>query len=191
MKKIIVSIFSLIVFANIANAQKLHLYAKVGPNFTKIDGKEFAEDYKTGFHAGGALEIGLSKSISFQPELLFSEVKTFSASTVIAGIRASKEVKLNYMSIPLLLKINATKLLSIHLGPEYSILVSDNKDLLQNGESAFKNGNLSLIGGVQINLSNINIYGRYNVGLSSIEDAPNTDKWKSQQIQLGLAFKVF
>ncbi len=176
-----------------ASAQKLHLFAKVGPNFTKIDGKEFNEEYKTGFHAGGALEIGLSKSISLQPELLFSEVKTFSASTFTLGgvFNASKEVKLNYMSIPLLLKINATKLLSIHLGPEYSILVSDSKDLLQNGESAFKSGNLSLIGGVQLNLSNINIYGRYNVGLSSIEDAPNTDKWKSQQIQLGLAFKVF
>lgn len=174
-----------------ASAQKLHLFAKVGPNFTKIDGKEFNEEYKTGFHAGGALEIGLSKSISLQPELLFSEVKTFSASTLGSAFNASKEVKLNYMSIPLLLKINATKLLSIHLGPEYSILVSDNKDLLQNGESAFKSGNLSLIGGVQLNLSNINIYGRYNVGLSSIEDAPNTDKWKSQQIQLGLAFKVF
>jgi hypothetical protein len=47
-----------------------------------------------------------------------------------------------------------------------------------------------MIGGVQINLSNINIYGRYNVGLSSIEDAPSTDKWKSQQIQVGIAFKV-
>ena len=191
MKKIIVSIFSLIVFASSSNAQKLHLFAKVGPNFTKIAGKEFSEDYKTGFHAGGALEIGLSKSISLQPELLFSELKTLSATTVIGGIRASQEVKLNYMSIPLLLKINATKLLSIHLGPEYSILVSNEKDLLQNGEAAFKSGNFSLIGGVQLNLSNINIYGRYNVGLSSIEDAPNTDKWNSQQIQLGLAFKVF
>lgn len=191
MKKVIVGIFSIIVFANISKAQKLHLYAKVGPNFTKIDGKEFAEDYKTGFHAGGALEIGLSKTIAIQPELLFSELKTFSATTVIGGIRAAQEVKLNYMSIPLLLKINATKLLSIHLGPEYSILVSNEKDLLQNGQEAFKSGNFSLIAGVQLNLSNINIYGRYNVGLSSIEDAPNTDKWKSQQIQLGLAFKVF
>lgn len=173
------------------NAQKLHVYAKAGANFTKIDGKEFNDEYKTGFHVGGAVEIGISKSISLQPELYYSELKTISINSVITpGFNVNNEVKLNYLSIPLLLKINATKVLSLHVGPEYSILVNNDEDLLTNGKEAFKSGNFSMIGGVQINLSNINIYGRYNVGLSSIEDAPSTDKWKSQQIQVGIAFKV-
>ena len=98
------------------NAQKLHVYAKAGANLTKIDGKEFNDDYKTGFHVGGAVEIGISKSISLQPELYYSELKTLSisASSVITpGFNINNEVKLNYLSIPLLLKINATKMLSL------------------------------------------------------------------------------
>ncbi|MEI2709348.1 MAG: porin family protein [Chitinophagaceae bacterium] len=191
MKKSILMFCLLATSAITVNAQKLHVYAKAGANFTKIDGKEFNDEYKTGFHVGGAVEIGISKSISLQPELYYSELKTISINSVITpGFNVNNEVKLNYLSIPLLLKINATKVLSLHVGPEYSILVNNDEDLLTNGKEAFKSGNFSMIGGVQINLSNINIYGRYNVGLSSIEDAPSTDKWKSQQIQVGIAFKV-
>ena len=191
MKKSILMFCLLATSAITVNAQKLHIYAKAGANFTKIDGKEFNDEYKTGFHVGGAVEIGISKSISLQPELYYSELKTISINSVITpGFNVNNEVKLNYLSIPLLLKINATKVLSLHVGPEYSILVNNDEDLLTNGKEAFKSGNFSMIGGVQINLSNINIYGRYNVGLSSIEDAPSTDKWKSQQIQVGIAFKV-
>lgn len=191
MKKSILMFCLLATSAITVNAQKLHVYAKAGANLTKIDGKEFNDDYKTGFHVGGAVEIGISKSISLQPELYYSELKTISINSVITpGFNVNNEVKLNYLSIPLLLKINATKVLSLHVGPEYSILVNNDEDLLTNGKEAFKSGNFSMIGGVQINLSNINIYGRYNVGLSSIEDAPSTDKWKSQQIQVGIAFKV-
>ena len=191
MKKSILMFCLLATSAITVNAQKLHVYAKAGANFTKIDGKEFNDEYKTGFHVGGAVEIGISKSISLQPELHYSELKTISINSVITpGFNVNNEVKLNYLSIPLLLKINATKVLSLHVGPEYSILVNNDEDLLTNGKEAFKSGNFSMIGGVQINLSNINIYGRYNVGLSSIEDAPSTDKWKSQQIQVGIAFKV-
>lgn len=171
-------------------AQKVALLAKAGANFTKIDGKEFKDGYSTGFHAGGALEIGLTKTIGLQPEVLFSQVKTSSISTAFAGFNANNEVKLDYLSIPLLLRINATKLLTIHVGPEYSILISNDKDLLQNGQAAFKSGNFAMIGGVQLNLKSTRLYGRYNVGLSSIEDAPNADKWKSQQIQIGLAFNL-
>ena len=185
MKKSILMFCLLATSAITVNAQKLHVYAKAGANFTKIDGKEFNDEYKTGFHVGGAVEIGISKSISLQPELYYSELKTISINSVITpGFNVNNEVKLNYLSIPLLLKINATKVLSLHVGPEYSILVNNDEDLLTNGKEAFKSGNFSMIGGVQINLSNINIYGRYNVGLSSIEDTQSTNKCNSQRFFL-------
>jgi opacity protein-like surface antigen len=191
MKKLILAASILIAATSFVSAQKISLIGKVGANFSKIDGKEFSDSYNSGFHAGGAIEINFTKFIGIQPEVLFSQTKTTTASAGTTGLNLNKDVQLDYLSIPLLLRINVTKLLTIHVGPEYSILVSNDKNMYQNGQDAFKSGNFSMIGGVQLNLASLRIYGRYNVGLSSIEDAPNTDKWKSQQIQLGIGFKLF
>jgi len=63
-----------------------------------------------------------------------------------------------------------------------------NKDntLLQNGKQAFKNGDFSMLAGIQLNISKVRLYGRYGVGLSELNDIDNQDKWKSQTIHLGL-----
>ena len=64
-----------------------------------------------------------------------------------------------------------------------------NKDntVLQNGKQAFKNGDFSMLAGIQLNISKVRLYGRYAIGLSELNDIDNQDKWKSQTIQLGLA----
>ena len=47
-----------------------------------------------------------------------------------------------------------------------------------------------MLGGVQLNLGGFKVYGRYTIGLNSINDIDNKDKWKSQAIQLGVGFKL-
>ena len=47
-----------------------------------------------------------------------------------------------------------------------------------------------MLGGVQVNIGHLRIYGRYAVGLSSINDIDNPEKWKNQSIQLGLSFRL-
>jgi hypothetical protein len=47
-----------------------------------------------------------------------------------------------------------------------------------------------MIGGLQLNLSRLRVYGRYNIGLTNINDIDEKDKWKNQQIQLGLGVKL-
>jgi hypothetical protein len=64
--------------------------------------------------------------------------------------------------------------------------MNSTQSLVQNGTDAFKKGDLSLLGGVQIHLSAFRIYGRYGVGLSNLNDITSTQNWKSQMIQLGL-----
>jgi len=44
---------------------------------------------------------------------------------------------------------------------------------------------------LQFNLGSLRIYGRYNIGLSNLNDIDNTEQWKSQQIQVGLGLKIF
>ena len=85
---------------------------------------------------------------------------------------------------------NVGKIVSLNLGPQYSILLNKDNTLLQNGQQAFKSGDFAMVGGVQLNFSVLRIYGRYNIGLSNINDIDNKEQWKSQQLQLGIGFKL-
>jgi hypothetical protein len=79
--------------------------------------------------------------------------------------------------------------LSLQAGPQFGVLISQDKTLLQNGGDAFKKGDFSLLAGAQIKFSAIRISGRYVIGLNNINDIDNQDQWKSQgfQVSLGLA----
>jgi hypothetical protein len=68
--------------------------------------------------------------------------------------------------------------------------MSQNKDLLQEVKDAFKSGDFSMVGGLQLKFSSIRLYGRYAIGLSNINDIDNRDSWKNQSIQLGVGFTI-
>ncbi len=192
MKKFLLSAFTLLVMAIAANAQTVHLGIKGGVNLNKIDGQSFKDGYNAGYSLGGFLDIGLSKSIGIEPEVLFnqSNTKYKSGSSPIIGLNDGDNIHLNYLSIPVLLNINAAKILTIQAGPQYSILMNKHETVLQNSQDAFNNGDFALAVGARINLGGLQIYGRYNIGLSNISDAPNSGNWKSQQLQLGIGLKL-
>lgn len=193
MKKIIFVTACFACFYTTSNAQDFHFGAKVGANLNKIDGQAFKDGFNAGFHLGGFAEIDISKTLGIQPEVLFNQTNTTIASnaTDIYNMALNGQKKtLNYISIPVLLRINFTKLLTINLGPQYSILMNKHETILQNGVDAFKSGDFAAVVGAQVNLGSLKIYGRYNIGLSNINDIDNKDKWKNQQIQLGLGFRL-
>jgi hypothetical protein len=100
------------------------------------------------------------------------------------------KVKLNYLTIPLLLNINANKFVTLQLGPQFGVLMNKNNTLVQNGQNAFKGNDFSMLGGLQLNISHIRIYGRYAVGLNNLNDIDNKEKWKSQSVQLGVGLTL-
>ena len=69
--------------------------------------------------------------------------------------------------------------------------MNNHETLLENGQDAFKNGDFALVLGAQLNLSSLKLYGRYNIGLSDINDIGSQDQWKSQQFQLGVGLRLF
>jgi hypothetical protein len=192
MKRIILALTVVVISLGTASAQSFHLGAKAGANLSKVRGSSFKEGFDLGYQLGGFAEIDFSKSIGVQPEVLFSQTNTTytSQTSAIYGNAFQGEKKLNYLSIPILLRINASKLLTINVGPQYSILMNQNDNLVQNGQQAFKSGDFSLVGGVQLNLNPLKIYGRYNIGLSNINDINSQDKWKNEQIQLGVGLRI-
>ncbi len=179
-----------------ASAQRLDFGGKIGANLTKINGEKFSEGYDLNYQLGAFAEIDFNKHWGIQPELLFSQ----STSKVDSGWHAfyqeapssltDPNVKLNYLNIPVLLRINAGSLLTFNVGPQFSILVNDHENLLNNGKDAFKKGDLAGVVGAQVNISKLRIYGRYNFGLANISDVDNPNKWTSQQIQLGVGLKI-
>ena len=194
MKSKLLSLFAALLLAQAMMAQ-FHIGAKAGANIIKIDGKSFEDQFRYGYHVGGFMEIGLSKNISVNPEVLFSQVNTTVDSNFkhvyqnVFNPNYTSNVRLHYLSIPLILNMRLIGPISIQAGPQFSILLDKNKTLLQNGENAFKNGDFAVVGGAQVKLGAFRFNGRYMVGLNNINDIDNQDRWRSQgfQLSVGLA----
>jgi hypothetical protein len=174
---------------------QFHLGVKAGANIVKVDGKSFKEEFRYGYNLGGFAEIGLSPKFSFQPEVMFNQYSTTLDSnykSIYENVIASNQskVKLNYLSIPLLLDYKFLGHIHLQVGPQFSVLMSQDKNFLQNGKEAFKSGDFSMVAGAQLKLAQLRVTGRYIIGLSNINDIDNQDKWKSQVIQLSLGIAL-
>lgn len=174
--------------------QGFHLGIKGGANLNKIDGKAFKEEFSYGYNAGLFAEIGFSQKWGIQPELLWNQSATRTSTEFRElyndGIGELKDVKLNYLSIPLLLSYTPAKLLSFQAGPQFGMLINTNEDLLTNGRNAFKSGEFSLLGGLQLNLGSARIGGRYVIGLTDLNDIDNRDEWRNQGFQIYAGFRI-
>ncbi len=167
---------------------------KGGANLTKIDGKGFDEEFKTGYSLGGFAEIYFDKKWGIQPEVLWNQYQTRTTQefgdVIPEGTNQLKDVKLNYLSIPLLLNYRPANFITFQLGPQFGVLINKDNGLVENGRQAFANGDLSMLGGVQLNLGGLRVGGRYQVGLSNINDIDNRNKWTNTGFQVYAGIKL-
>lgn len=178
-----------VLFAHAASAQ-FSIGAKAGANIFKVDGKSFKDEFTYGYHLGGYVSIPVGGRFSVQPEVLFNQYQTKTDSSFKAiyqnALSGDNNIRLNYLSIPLLLNYKLGSFLSLQAGPMFSVLMDQSKNLLQNGQEAFDKGDFSMLGGAQISLGKIKVNGRYVIGLNNINDIDNRDQWKNQGFQLSL-----
>ncbi|HVZ55807.1 MAG TPA: porin family protein [Chitinophagaceae bacterium] len=195
MKTKILSLAVVLLVSQTMMAQ-FHIGVKAGANITKVDGESFKKEFRYGYHLGAFAEIGLGNKFILQPEVLFNQYSTTLDSNYkhiyenVFNPSYQANTKLNYLSIPIVLNYKLLGPIYLQAGPQFGVLIDQNKTLLQNGGQAFRNGDFAMLGGVQLKLANVRITGRYSIGLSNINDIDNQDKWKNQAIQvsLGLAF---
>ena len=193
MKTKFLSLFAAVLLSQAMMAQ-FHLGVKAGANITKVDGKSFKDEFRYGYHLGGFAEIRLGNKLVLQPEVLFNQYATRLDSNyknvyedVFDG---NSNIKLNYLSVPVLLNYKLVgNFISLQAGPQFGVLIDQNKTLLQNGGNAFKSGDLSMLAGVLVRVGPMRINGRYAIGLNNISDIADDDKWKNQgfQLSVGLA----
>lgn len=193
MKKLC-SFFLLVTVVLSAAAQPFKLGVKFGTSINKLSGNSFKDGFTFGYHAGAFSEIKLSNKFFLQPEVYFSEVNVDSSSnfdTIYTTLGKKIEgIKLGYLSIPVLLNFKVNKLLVLQLGPQYGILLNKNVALLESGKQAFKAGDFSMVGGIQLKLANLRVYGRYVIGLQNLNSIDKKETWKSQSIQLGVGLSI-
>jgi hypothetical protein len=180
------------IMSTAAFAQKIQIGVKGGATMNKLTAQTFKESFSFGYHLGAFASLGLGKKFAIQPEVLFNQVNVDTSSSFSSIYKFNKlnNVQLKYLTIPVLLNINASKALTLQVGPQFGILINKSNTFVQNGQNAFKSGDLAMLGGVQLNLGSFKVYGRYAVGLNNINDIDNKDKWKSQSIQLGIGLKL-
>jgi len=193
MKTKLLSLFALVLMTQAAMAQ-FHLGVKAGTNITKVDGKSFKDEFRYGYHLGGFAEIRMGNKLVLQPEVLWNQYATrvdSNFSHVYQDVfDGNSNVKLNYLSIPILVNYKLIgKFISLQAGPQFGVLIDQNKTLLQNGGNAFKQGDFSMLAGVLVRMGPVRVNGRYAIGLNNISDIPDDNKWKSQgfQLSVGLA----
>ena len=95
-------------FVSSALMAQFHIGIKGGANITKVDGYSFKDQFTYGYHIGGFAEIKLANKLWLQPEVLFNQYSTTLDSNfnnIYQNVFTSGQwnVKLNYLSIPILL----------------------------------------------------------------------------------------
>jgi hypothetical protein len=175
-------------------SQSFTLGIKGGANLGKISGQAFKDEFTLGYHVGAFATIGLGKKFAIQPEVLLNQVNVDTASNFSQVYEGAfnhiDKIQLHYLSIPLLLNYKLNKIIVLQAGPQFGILMDQNKDFLKNGQDAFKSGNFSLVGGLQLNLLKFRVYGRFVGGQTNINNVGDKESWKTRAIQLGVGIAL-
>jgi hypothetical protein len=174
--------------------------AKAGINLANVSvslgSLSASADSRTGFVGGAFAQFGLGSPLFLQPEVLYSS-KGSEASDEIEDFTLS----LDYLEVPILVGAafpieNSAVKPMIFAGPSVGFLLSCDSDGSDCKDEA-KSVDFGLVfgGGIQFALENLNLIldGRYNLGLTNIDDTGEADislKNRAWQFMAGVGFPV-
>ena len=171
-----------------AQAQRtgLQFGPKAGLNLSVLDGQiNRSANFKPGLLVGGFVRWRPSERIAIQPELVFSRQGTTNKATYL-GNEAINKIHLNYLNIPVLVKVYLGKVVNVQVGPQFGLLLSGQR-VGQYGYYTGAGGNgyltedvdvsgsyksdFAMCGGLGIDLpSGLLASVRINYGLSNIDN---------------------
>lgn len=188
MKKIILSLGLLVGMAGAANAQTgITFGVKGGINYSTLTGDDVTgAESKVGLQAGALANFGLSDLISIQPEVLYSQKGAQSEDD------SDSKLKLNYIDVPVLVKVNADGLF-FEGGPQVGFLAGA-KSTDGNTDVDVKEGYNTVDFGYAVGLgyqaeSGPMIGLRYNGGITNIiKDGDDDSKIRNSAFQLYVGY---
>jgi hypothetical protein len=184
MKKLIFSMAFVAFFTTGVMAQGVGVGVKAGLNFANqtLSSGAFSAtpDGRTSFHAGvfATFKFG---SFGLQPEVLYNSVGAKYSSSDVA--------KIDYVSVPVLLRFNFAKIVNIHAGPQFGILLSAKRDDVDVKDS-LESSDLSLASGIGLDLPmGLTASARYVIGLKDINASSAGVNTKNHVLQLSVGYK--
>lgn len=188
MKKTIVTLlFACVAFT--VEAQKLSFGAKGGLNIAKLTDYDDSKT-RTSIFAGGFVNIALDKSLSIQPELLYSGQGTkYDVDGGLFDIKST--TKLGYINIPVMVQYRLVPEFYLEAGPQLGFLTSaktKSGKVTVDTKDDYKSVDFGLGFGLGYQFPiGVGIGARYMFGLSNISDMDNVDH-KNSVAQVGVFY---
>jgi hypothetical protein len=195
MKKIMLTV-TMSLFCLAGMAQGIGFGLKAGANIanTDISSDQFSLDTKSkiGIHGGVFLTLMFSDKLGVQPEVLYSMQGSKYDIPDFEG-----ELKLDYITIPLLLRYNFNEMISIHAGPQFSLLAKAEEEFdgdTQDIKDDFKGSDISGAFGLEVDLpAKLGFGARYVLGLSNVLEEGGSfgnAELKNGTIQVYIKFRI-
>jgi len=163
---------------------------KAGVNYSNFTDASFPTDPLVGFHGGGTVAFKITDNFLIQEEFLFS---TQGAKIKKGSTLEEQDLKLNYISVPFLLKYRSNFGLYVEAGPQVGMLASEDVKGLSFDKFA-KKLDVAAAGGIGYQSKiGLGIGVRYVYGLSTVGDfdASNIkNDFKNNNLQASI-FYVF
>lgn len=195
MKKIILTVVMVFTlgFVNAQEKADMAFGVKGGLNISTITNADVDgvnSKSLVGFHVGFFGEFMVSNKFAIQPEVLYSAQGTELEFEGISG-----DLKLDYITIPVMAKYYVADAFSLELGPQIGFLVSAKAK--SGGESEdvkdeLKSTDVSLNFGLGYDITqNFMIGARYSLGLTRLQDEliPGEDESKNSVFQISVGYK--
>ncbi|HJR99415.1 MAG TPA: porin family protein [Flavobacterium sp.] len=180
MKKLIITGMICLSFINFTQAQteSPSIGIKGGVNFTNLYTEDVDDNnILTSFNAGIYTNFPIASSVSIQPEFIYSR----KGSELVydnAFASGTTKIKLNYLEMPVLVKLNLTPNFNVHFGPYVAYLIDGKATNESDGGSFDFEENIDtddlnrwdygLSAGVGFDFNSASIGLRYNYGLQTI-----------------------
>jgi hypothetical protein len=196
MKKISLIITAALLSTALFAQHSANLGLKGGLNLssTKNVTAEDETDTKIGFYGGLLAHIHLAPEWAVQPEIVFSRQGTEYAFST-GGQTNEAKINLDYLNIPVVVQYMFNNGFRIETGPQVGFLLNTDAEINDQPSTFvtkrdFKNVDLSWAFGLgYLSKSGIGVGGRYNLGISDINNSPDeTDKIKNSVFQIGLFY---
>lgn len=111
--------FSQSFFKNLTD--RLYFGVKVGANYSNFTNANFETEGLQGFHAGAIVGYKINDNFAIQEEFLYST----QGAKLKGGLMDGEDIKLSYVTVPILLKYKTNFGLYLEAGPQIGILVDE------------------------------------------------------------------
>jgi hypothetical protein len=201
MKKVIFFLLGVLLLGivSVSHAQmKMAIGLKAGPNFANLNVHDANATYqnRTGWH-GGAFLLVRGEKVGLQPEVIFSQ----QGSTIKINQQDFK-ANYSYLNIPVIVKLYTVLGINLQIGPQFGFLTRAKSDYdpitkqtyssTRDVKAAYKKSDVSLAMGVGWDLPfGLTIDGRYNLGLTKLNNDAAVEETRNQVWQVSVGYKIF